>query len=36
MSVGADDAWRSTGATGYGARLLLDLALAFAPPTSRP
>jgi leucyl aminopeptidase len=36
MSVGADDSWRSTGATGYGARLLLDLALAFAPPTSQP
>jgi leucyl aminopeptidase len=36
MSVGADDSWRSTGATGFGARLLLDLALAFAPPTSQP
>jgi leucyl aminopeptidase len=32
MSVGADDGWRSWGATGYGARLLLDLAMAFAPP----
>ena len=29
MSVGADDGWRSWGATGFGARLLLDLALAF-------
>jgi leucyl aminopeptidase len=35
MSVGADDSWRSTGATGYGARLLIDLALAFSPPTAR-
>ena len=26
MSVGADDGWRSWGATGFGARLLLDLA----------
>jgi leucyl aminopeptidase len=31
MSVPADDSWRSRGATGFGARLLLDLALAFAP-----
>jgi leucyl aminopeptidase len=31
MSVGADDGWRPWGATGFGARLLLDLALAFAP-----
>ena len=31
MSVGADDGWRSWGATGFGARLLLDLALAFQP-----
>jgi leucyl aminopeptidase len=31
MSVGRDDSWRSWGATGYGARLLLDLALAFQP-----
>ncbi|MBV9577591.1 MAG: leucyl aminopeptidase [Chloroflexi bacterium] len=29
MSVGADDGWRSWGATGFGARLLLDLALTF-------
>lgn len=32
MSVPADDSWRSRGATGFGARLLLDLALAFASP----
>jgi leucyl aminopeptidase len=32
MSVGADDSWRSWGATGYGARLLLDLAMTFSPP----
>jgi leucyl aminopeptidase len=31
MSVGADDSWRSWGATGYGARLLLDLAMTFTP-----
>jgi leucyl aminopeptidase len=29
MSVGADDSWRSWGATGFGARLLLDLAMTF-------
>jgi leucyl aminopeptidase len=34
MSVNADDGWRSWGATGYGARLLLDLALAFQPTRS--
>ena len=28
-SVGADDGWRSWGATGFGARLLLDLAMTF-------
>jgi leucyl aminopeptidase len=33
MSVGADDGWRSWGATGYGARLLLDLAMTFNPPS---
>jgi leucyl aminopeptidase len=32
MSVGADDGWRSWGATGYGARLLLDLAMTFTAP----
>jgi leucyl aminopeptidase len=31
MSVGADDSWRSWGATGFGARLLLDLAMTFKP-----
>jgi leucyl aminopeptidase len=31
-AVGADDSWRSWGATGFGARLLLDLALTFTPP----
>ena len=35
MSVDADDGWRSWGATGFGARLLLDLALAFQPPRTR-
>ncbi len=33
MSVGADDSWRSWGATGFGARLLLDLAMTFKPLT---
>jgi leucyl aminopeptidase len=33
MSVGADDGWRSWGATGYGARLLLDLAMTFNSPS---
>jgi leucyl aminopeptidase len=33
MSVGADDSWRSWGATGFGARLLLDLAMTFSPLT---
>ncbi|MGR2752436.1 leucyl aminopeptidase family protein [Agromyces arachidis] len=31
MSADADDAWRSKGATGYGARLLAELARGFAP-----
>ena len=31
MSVPADDGWRSWGATGFGARLLLDLAMRFQP-----
>ena len=30
----ADDAWRTKGATGFGARLLLDIALNFSPPAS--
>jgi leucyl aminopeptidase len=34
MSVGADDGWRSWGATGFGARLLLELARTFVPPMS--
>jgi leucyl aminopeptidase len=34
MSAGADDAWRPRGATGFGARLLLDLACNFAPPAA--
>jgi leucyl aminopeptidase len=34
MSVGADDGWRSWGATGFGARLLLDLACSFKPTRS--
>ncbi|HEY2593743.1 MAG TPA: leucyl aminopeptidase, partial [Chloroflexota bacterium] len=33
MSVGADDGWRSWGATGFGARLLLELARTFILPT---
>ncbi|MFN7570270.1 MAG: leucyl aminopeptidase [Betaproteobacteria bacterium] len=32
MKVDADESWRSRGATGYGARLLADLAVNFAPP----
>jgi leucyl aminopeptidase len=37
MSVDADDGWRSWGATGFGARLLLELARTFTPasPTAR-
>ncbi|BDZ54661.1 leucyl aminopeptidase [Agromyces marinus] len=31
MASEGDDSWRSKGATGYGARLLLDLARGFAP-----
>jgi leucyl aminopeptidase len=31
MAVGADDSWRSWGATGFGARLLLELAMTFKP-----
>jgi leucyl aminopeptidase len=27
-----DESWRSKGATGYGARLLIDLLTSFAPP----
>lgn len=32
MQVDSDDLWRSQGATGFGARLLTDLALNFEPP----
>jgi leucyl aminopeptidase len=32
MKVDADESWRSRGATGYGARLLADLAVNFVPP----
>ncbi|RXZ45816.1 leucyl aminopeptidase family protein [Agromyces binzhouensis] len=31
MNADADDAWRSKGATGYGARLLIELARGFTP-----
>jgi leucyl aminopeptidase len=31
----ADESWRPKGSTGFGARLLIDLALNFAPPGSR-
>jgi leucyl aminopeptidase len=32
MKVDADESWRSKGATGFGTRLLIELALNFAPP----
>lgn len=32
MQADADESWRSKGATGYGARLLLELARTFTPP----
>jgi leucyl aminopeptidase len=32
MKSDEEDSWRTKGATGYGARLLIDLALNFAPP----
>jgi len=32
MKVDADESWRSKGATGFGARLLAELAVAFVPP----
>jgi leucyl aminopeptidase len=32
MATGSDDSWRPRGATGFGARLLLDLAVTFTPP----
>jgi leucyl aminopeptidase len=34
MKVDADESWRSRGATGFGARLLLEVALGFKPPIS--
>jgi leucyl aminopeptidase len=34
MKVDADESWRSRGATGFGARLLIDLALNFTRPTT--
>ncbi len=34
MKVDADESWRSRGATGFGARLLIDLALNFSRPAS--
>jgi leucyl aminopeptidase len=35
MHASADESWRSKGATGFGTRLLVDLALSFNPPGSR-
>ena len=35
MHAEADESWRSMGATGFGTRLLADLALNFIPPGSR-
>ncbi|MFZ9398135.1 MAG: leucyl aminopeptidase, partial [Ilumatobacteraceae bacterium] len=35
MNVDGDDGWLSRGATGYGTRLLTNLALDFSRPTSR-
>ena len=32
MKVDADEAWRSKGATGFGTRLLIELATSFAKP----
>jgi pimeloyl-ACP methyl ester carboxylesterase len=34
VKADADEAWRSAGATGFGARLQVDLALNFTPPAS--
>jgi len=34
MKVDADEAWRSKGATGFGTRLLVDLAMSFTPPAA--
>jgi leucyl aminopeptidase len=35
MHAGSDESWRSKGATGFGTRLLLDLALSFRRPATR-
>jgi leucyl aminopeptidase len=35
MHASADESWRSKGATGFGTRLLLDLALNFSRPAAR-
>ena len=32
MQAESDDLWRSTGSTGFGARLLAEFATAFEPP----
>jgi leucyl aminopeptidase len=32
MKVDSDESWRSKGATGFGTRLLVDLALNFVKP----
>ncbi|KQM83483.1 leucyl aminopeptidase [Agromyces sp. Leaf222] len=32
MQSDGDDSWRSKGATGYGTRILIDVALGFTPP----
>jgi leucyl aminopeptidase len=34
MYADVDESWRSKGATGFGTRLLVDLALHFTPPAS--
>ena len=34
MKVDADESWRSKGATGFGTRLLVDLAMNFTAPTA--
>ncbi len=35
MYADSDESWRPKGATGYGTRLLIDLAMNFSPPASR-
>ena len=34
-NANADDSWRSAGATGFGARLLIDFLMEFAPPRTQ-